>query len=133
LVPAFYFKDGEAVDEPIEAGLFVKAAGDAVFKKVVANDPEILLFQVGEFGQLITNDAIKATEHRVQKASEAIERYTMALFFDPPMETVIFSDSELTQDSRYGGPTGAPCSYRQWHERSFDRYLVKEKATHTEQ
>jgi isopenicillin N synthase-like dioxygenase len=133
LLPAFYFEDGEAVDEPMEAGLFVKATGYEVFKKVAANDPEILLFQVGEFGQLITNDAIKATEHRVQKANRAIERYTMALFFSPPMETVIFSNSELTQDSRYGGPAGSPCSYRQWHERSFDRYLVKEEAVNGEQ
>jgi len=127
LLPAFYFVNGKEVSEPVEAGLFVKATRDGVFKKVVANDPEVLLFQVGEFGQLITNDAIKATEHRVQKANGAIERYTMALFFDPPMETIIYSVSELTKDARYGGSPGEPCSYQQWHERSFHRYLVKEE------
>ena len=94
---------------------------------MISNDPEVLLFQVGEFGQLATNDAIKATEHRVHKAEGSIERYTMALFFDAPMDTVIHSFSELTNDERYGGTPGAPCSYRKWHEGSFNRYLVKEQ------
>lgn len=127
LLPAFYFENGKAVSEPMEAGLFVKTKVDGVFKKVVANDPDILLFQVGEFGQLATNDAIKATEHRVQKAAGCVERYTMALFFSAPMETVIHSFSELTQDSRYGGNVGMPCSYGHWHEESFKRYIVKDE------
>jgi isopenicillin N synthase-like dioxygenase len=125
LLPAFYFVDGKSVEEPIEAGLFVKTTCDGVFKKVIANDPDVLMFQVGEFGQLITNDSVMATEHRVHKALGAIERYTMALFFAPPMETVIHSISALTKDSRYGGEAGTPCSYRDWHEASFNRYLVK--------
>ncbi len=127
LLPAFYFINGEAISEPIEAGLFVKTTLEGVFKKVVADDPEVLLFQVGEFGQLATNDAIKATEHRVHKASGCVERYTMALFFDAPMESVIHSHSELTQDPRYGANPGGACSYRHWHEESFKRYIVKEE------
>jgi len=127
LLPAFYFVNGEAIEEPIEAGLFVKASSESVFKKVVANDPNVLLFQIGEFGQLATNDAVKATEHHVQKASGCIERYTMALFFDAPMDAVIHSYSELTSDSRYGGNAGDPCSYAHWHEESFKRYIVTEE------
>ncbi len=127
LLPAFYFADGQSIAEPAEAGLFVKTTRDGVFKKVIANDPDVLMFQVGEFGQLMTNDGIKATEHRVHKALGAIERYTMALFFDPPMETVIHSVSELTKDARYGGGSGMACSYRQWHEGSFHRYIVQEE------
>jgi isopenicillin N synthase-like dioxygenase len=127
LLPAFYFVNGEMVPEPMEAGLFVKTTSEGIFRKVVADDPEVMMFQVGEFGQLVTDDAIRATEHRVHKASGCVERYTMALFFDPPMETLIHSSSELTRDSRYGGVPGEPCSYRQWHENSFNRYLVKEE------
>lgn len=123
ITPASYFKEGTPVPEPEEAGLFVKVQG--VFKKVVA-DPEIMMFQVGEFGQLVMNDAIQATEHLVKKAHGSIERYAMALFFDAPMQTTIYSTSELTQDSRYGGPSGSPCSYQRWHEESFKRYIVKE-------
>jgi isopenicillin N synthase-like dioxygenase len=71
------------VPEPPEAGLFVKVQG--TFKKVAA-DPEVMMFQVGEFGQLVTNDAIRATEHRVHKAPDSIERYAMALFFNAPQK-----------------------------------------------
>jgi isopenicillin N synthase-like dioxygenase len=126
LIPASYFVNGEAVPEPVEAGLFVKATSEGVFKKVIADDPEVLMFQVGEFGQLATNDVIKATEHRVHKALGSVERYAMALFFNPPMQTVIHSYSELTQDARYGGAQGEPCSYHRWNEESFKRYIVKE-------
>ena len=125
LLPAFYFLNGKPVSEPPEAGLFVKTTHDGIFKKVNSNNPEVLLFQVGEFSQLATNDRIQATEHRVHKAKDDIERYTMALFFSAPMDTVIYSLSELTQDERYSGPPGSPCSYRQWHENTFNRYLVK--------
>ncbi len=127
LLPAFYFAGGKAIHEPIEAGLFVKTTRDGIFKKVMANDPDVMMFQVGEFGQLVTNDAINATEHRVHKAIGAVERYTMALFFDPPMDMLVHSTSELTKDARYGGIPGAPCSYRRWHEESFKRYIVKEE------
>ncbi len=127
ILPSFYFANGEAIPEPREAGLFVKTTLGGVFKKVVADDPEVMMFQVGEFGQLVSDDAIRATEHRVHKASGCVERYTMALFFDAPLDTVIHSVSELTKDARYGGTSGEPCSYRQWHEESFKRYLVKEE------
>ncbi len=127
LLPAFYFMDGEPISEPMEAGLFVRTSTGGPFRKVVSDDPEILLFQVGEFGQLVNNDTIKATEHRVHKAKGSVERYTMALFFNAPMDTVIHSTSTLTSDERYGGISGAPCSYRQWHEASFNRYVVKEE------
>jgi isopenicillin N synthase-like dioxygenase len=124
ITPATYFVEGEQVAEPREAGLFVKIEGK--FKKIQA-DPSILMFQTGEFGQLVTHDAIRATEHRVHKAQDShIERYAMALFFNAPMNTVIHSFSKLTQDARYGGMTGDPCTYQHWHEESFKRYIVKD-------
>lgn len=123
IIPATYFIEGYQVPEPNEAGLFVKVKG--AFKKIQA-DPEVMMFQVGEFGQLVMNDVIKATEHLVRKASSScVERYAMALFFDAPMGTVINSFSELTQDARYGGNAGDPCTYQHWHEESFKRYLVE--------
>ena len=67
LIPAVYFEEGKQVDEPADAGLFVKPTNGIEFEKVVANDPDVMLFQVGEFGQIVTNDAIKATEYRVQR------------------------------------------------------------------
>jgi isopenicillin N synthase-like dioxygenase len=126
LLPAVYFVDGQQVDEPEEAGLFVRTSSNDVWRKVKADDPDVLLFQVGEFGQLVVNDAIRATEHRVHKASGKVERYTMALFCDAPMDVVIHSTSELTSDSRYGGGKGTPCSYKRWNEETFKRFLVKD-------
>ncbi|MBS0636242.1 MAG: isopenicillin N synthase family oxygenase, partial [Verrucomicrobia bacterium] len=94
LIPAVYFEEGKQVDEPADAGLFVKPTNGTEFEKVVANDPDVMLFQVGEFGQLVTNDAIKATEHRVQRPlAGSIERYCMALFFDVSMDMVVDSTS----------------------------------------
>lgn len=123
ITPATYFVEGVEVSEPEEAGLFVNVGGP--FKKIQA-DLDVMMFQVGEFGQLATDDAIRATEHRVHKAvGSSVERYAMALFFDAPMETVIHSLSQLTQDSRYGGMAGDPCTYQRWHEESFKRYIVK--------
>lgn len=128
LIPGFYFADGKMIAEPNEAGLFIKTSSDGQFKKVAADDPDVMLFQVGEFGQLVTDDAIRATEHRVDKAIGSVERYAMALFFEAPMETVIHSSSELTKDARYGGEAGTPCTYHRWQEGSFKRYLVQEEA-----
>lgn len=122
ITPAIYFVEGMETAEPIEAGLFVRVGNR--FKKVIA-DPEVLMFQVGEFGQLATHDGIRATEHRVHKAKNLqIERFAMALFFDAPLDLVIHSFSELTQDARYGGGPGDPCTYQHWHEESFKRYIV---------
>lgn len=125
LVPAFYFEEGKQIPEPEEAGLFVKI-GDT-YKKVVADDPNVMMFQVGEFGQLVMNDKIRATKHRVQKATGNVERYTMVLFTDAPMDAVIHSTSELTNDSRYRGMAGDPCSYRDWNARTFERYIVRDE------
>jgi isopenicillin N synthase-like dioxygenase len=125
LIPAYYFVDGKEVPEPEEAGLFVKTNAEGVYRKVVAN-PDVMMFQVGEFGQLATNDEIRATEHRVHKADGNVERYSMALFADAPMNAVIHSTSVLTNDSRYGGGPGDPCSYRRWNDETFKRFLVKD-------
>ncbi len=123
LAPSCYFLSGKRIPEPLEAGLFVRIEGK--FYKVEA-DPEVMMFQVGEFGQLATNDGIRATEHRVHKPFDSdIERYTIAVFFNAPMETVIYSSSELTKDARYGGSSGDPCSYERWNEESFKRYIAR--------
>ena len=124
LMPAFYFSDNEPIAEPDEAGLFVRLKNEE-YKKVVSDDPSVLLFQVGEFGQLAMDDKIIATEHRVHKARGGIERFTLAVFFDPSQETLIHSKSVLTQDPRYG--TEESCTYQRWSEESYKRYLVEDE------
>lgn len=127
LMPAFYFIDGKPIPEPTEAGLFVRTKEGKQFYKVVSDDPDVVLFQVGEFGQLASNDTIKATEHLVHKAKGGVERYTMALFINAAMDVVIHSHSELTSDARYSSGPGGPCAFQHWHEASMNRYLVKDR------
>lgn len=127
ILPAFYFLDGQQAPEPDEAGLFVRVDKNGKFKKVSAQDYDVMMFQVGEFGQLASNDAIRATEHRVKKADGCIERYTMALFFNAQEDVIIHSTSELTQDARYGGKAGDPCSYKRWSEETYKRFRVIEE------
>jgi len=79
---------------------------------------------VGEFAQLVTDDAIKATAHKVHKASGPIERYTMAVFFNPSLDTLIHSQSELTRDARYGGNKGDACLFRHWDEESYKLFFA---------
>jgi isopenicillin N synthase-like dioxygenase len=124
LLPAYYFTEkGDLVPEPEEAGLYVRAADDTEFKKVVSDDHDVLLFQAAEWGQIASNDAIRATEHRVHKAHGNIERFTMALFFAPDYESTVNSTSVLTQDERYSGGK----RYLDWHLASLKRYEVQEE------
>jgi len=126
ILPALYFANGKLIAEPPEAGLFIRISERSPFKKVSGDFFDVMMFQVGEFGQLVTDDGIRATEHCVHKAFGAIERYTLAVFFDAPMDIPIYSQSTLTNDTRYGAKRGEPCTYRHWNEASFQRYLVKE-------
>jgi len=121
LLPASYFDGENQIDEPEEAGLHVKTANDTDFKKVVA-DKDVMLFQIGEACQLLTNDSTLATKHRVDKAHGSVERYTMALFFALSDKSEIHSTSRLTKDKRFG--EGKFCTYGNWHQASIARYKV---------
>lgn len=132
LLPAFYYKDGVNIPEPEEAGLFVRRHDDEKFYKVVSDDPEVMLFQTGQFAQLSTNGQMKATEHRVHSADDSsIERYTMAVFISPENEATISSNDPLALDDRYQyKPNGEKrtdglCTYLDWHINSINRYEAK--------
>ncbi len=127
LIPAYYFRNEVELEEPEEAGLYILPPQGKQFEKIFATDKNILLFQVGEFGQLLSNDRIQATKHVVRKAQGEIERFTFALFFVPDDNTVIQSNSILTQDERYKLHQLADGSlrYGEWHQASFERYRAK--------
>ena len=124
LMPAYYFRDGIEVAEPEEAGLFIKPTNQHDFVKIEAHDKSVLLFQVGEFGQLASHDQIRATEHCVKKAKGNIERYTFALFNSAADEALIQSRSVLAQDARYSEHVtqNDRICYRDWQAASFARY-----------
>lgn len=124
LIPAYYFLDGTQIDEPEEAGLFILPTHKTQFEKVNIMDKNIILFQVGEFGQLASHDQIRATKHLVKSTKKGIERYTFALFYSLCEEVVIQSKSELIHDARYTNHCSADGSicYGAWEKASYDRY-----------
>lgn len=124
LMPAYYFRNGIEIDEPQDAGLYIMPSNSERFEKIDAADKSIMLFQVGEFLQLASNDRIRATKHLVKKTTGSVERFTFALFFSAQDDTVILSHSELTQDTRYlehKSPDGS-ISYGEWEAASYERY-----------
>lgn len=127
LLPAYYFRDGVEVEEPEEAGLYILPTHGKTFEKVPTPDKSILLFQVGEFSQLASNDRICATKHMVKKAKGNIERFAFALFHSAADDTVIHSTSILANDARYLENMSADKSidYDRWQIASYARYRAK--------
>lgn len=127
LMPAYYFKDGVEVEEPEDAGLYIMPSNGNQFEKIDATDKSVMLFQVGEFIQLASNDQIRATKHLVKKTQKSIDRYTFALFLSTHDDTIITSHSELTQDRRYIEqklPDGR-ISYGKWEAASYEQYRAR--------
>ncbi len=127
LLPAYYFCDGKEIAEPAEAGLYIKPTNGTQFEKIYADDKSVLLFQVGEFGQLFSHDRIRATEHIVKKAKGGIERLTFALFYCPDDNAIVNPRSVLTTDARYikNKTKDGKISYGAWSRASFERYRVQ--------
>ena len=129
LMPAYYFRDGVEISEPDEAGLYIIPSDGDEFEKIESSGKDILLFQVGEFGQLISDDRIKATKHMVRKAKGQIERFTFALFYSADDHTIIKSNSKLIHDERYQShqfPDGS-ISYDEWQKASYEKYKAIRK------
>ena len=127
LIPAYYFQNSKVVDEPKEAGLYIVPSHGNSFEKITVSEKSIMLFQVGEFGQLISNDRIKATKHLVKKADSEIERFTFALFFSAEDNVIIKSNSILKQDPRYlqQQKQDGSISYKSWETASYAQYRVR--------
>lgn len=121
LLPATYFFEEKEIEEPQEAGLYVRRSKEESYKKVMIADRNVILFQVGEFAQLISDDKMIATKHFVHKSNAPLDRCTMAVFIEPLGNRVVHSKSVLTNDARYK----EPFTYEEWAKNSYDRYLVK--------
>lgn len=128
LIPAYYFMDGQEIEEPNDAGLHVLPTNSEHFFKVDATDKSILFFQVGEFAQLISNDRMKATKHFVKNTNEPIERFTFALFFNPNEDMIINTQSQLKIDERYFNNqfVDGSISYKKWADASYARYRASQ-------
>jgi isopenicillin N synthase-like dioxygenase len=127
LMPAYYFQDGIEIEEPDETGLYIIPHSGQQFEKVYALDKSVMLFQAGEFGQLASNDRIRATKHLVKKAYHRIERYAFALFLSVSKDFHIKSTSELTEDLRYQNNRAddGSISFDAWEKASYENYRSK--------
>lgn len=126
LIPAHYFKDGVAVQEPEDAGLYIVPHHSDQLEKVNVPDKSIMLFQAGEFGQIISNDRIHATQHLVKKSPVGTERFSFALFVNIVHDYVVKTTSELINDPRFKKAVRADGSltYGDWRIATYDRYRV---------
>lgn len=126
LIPAYYFKDEQEIEEPLGAGLYIQPHDEHDFVKIQVNDPSTLLFQVGEFGQLLSNDRIRATKHFVKKAPPGIERITFALFYSAEYTHAVVSQSELIYDARYAmNAENGRMTYQKWEQASLEQYRAR--------
>lgn len=111
LCSAAYLKDGNVIPEPADCGLIIEG-------KKITYDTDVLLFQVGEAAELISNGKITATNHRVKKAHGIrCERYTFAIFFNADPNFKIHSNVLKYNDRFHSG-----MKYKDWFEAAFKRY-----------
>lgn len=134
LLPGIHYYQDKTIDEPEEAGLYVKKTGATHFQKVDSSDRKILYFQIGETAQLAHNDRVIATEHRVAAIDPDspladAERFTLAVFFALGMDHVIRSSSVLTQNNpRWKGtpvpgmPGVTESTFGQFHNSTLDYF-----------
>lgn len=116
LCPGVTFKDGECVPCPPGAGLYVQG-------KEIRLPQDSLIIQVGEAAELVSNGRFKATEHSVRKAYGGYERYSFAVFFDPPPDYIIDSNIS-TYDDRYK----QGMKYAEWSKATYMKYNQSQEA-----
>jgi len=110
LCPAIYLSDGEIVQQPINTGLVIQG-------KEVVVEKDIVLLQVGEAAELISNGKITATDHFVKKSPPGYERYTFVLFLDAAPNVRIYSNITKYNDRYIPGMT-----YHEWSLAPFKKY-----------
>lgn len=113
LCPEIFYQDEHEVLKPPDSGLYI-------LDQEVSTPKDIILFQIGEVAELITNGLVQATKHYVKKAYGP-ERFTFALFFAPltPFKIICKKPSVLEkyQDRYVEGMTT-----EEWYLRSYKKY-----------
>ena len=115
LCPEVYFrhqdgKDGERVERPENSGLFIE-------DKEIRTPSDVMLFQVGEIAQILSNDEIRATGHYVKQAPEGYSRFSFAHFFDLASDHKLYSKTKEFSDRFVNGMT-----YEEWAKATYNKY-----------
>lgn len=110
LCPEIYEKEGAIVSKPKGSGLYI-------LDKEISIPDDVLIFQIGEVMELITDGAIRATEHFVKKAYDGYGRYTFAFFCDPPFDLRINCSNPIVME-KYKDRYTPNMTYEEWNDRS---------------
>lgn len=120
LCPEVFYKDGKVIRRPKDSGLYIEGTP-------VAPPADIVLFQMGEVLELMSNGDVRATDHWVRKAYDGSERFAMAVFFDP-LDEVVINCSNSDVIAKYADRFEPGISYEEWGRRSLLKYNPKELA-----
>lgn len=125
LCPEVYYRHSQRVPRPEGGGLYIEG-------KPVSPPTSIMLIQMGEVIELLSNGSVRATDHYVgkPKVRDGSERFALALFLDPVGDFTIrctnpdvrakYADRfPLTEDS---------ITYEEWGNRSLAKYNPKNLA-----
>jgi len=112
LTPEIYFKKNKLVSKPTGSGLYIR-------DKAIDVDEDVLIFQIGEVLQLITNNQVTATKHHVKKAMDCSERFAFACFFEPEDDMLLNSTVGEYNERFISG-----MSYKEWSDASLKQYLI---------
>ncbi len=118
LCPAIYRQGDQIVDEPAEAGLYIKG-------RKISVPSDVLMFQVGETAELLSNGEITATEHYVKKPlNGAYERFAFALFCAPPNSLYLNPSNKSVIEKYQARLSGGGMTFEQWNAKAFERYYI---------
>lgn len=117
LCPELFFKDTIPISKPENSGLHILG-------QEISLSDDVILFQIGEVMELMTNGEVTATNHLVKKAYDGVERFTFALFFDAPDDMILHCNNpEVIK--KYEDRFTPDMNFSLWNDRSLAKYSVK--------
>ncbi len=120
LCPEVFYKDGKVISRPKGSGLYIEG-------EPVAPPSDIVLFQMGEVLELMSNGAVRSTDHWVVKARDGSERYSMAVFLDP-LDHFEITCTNPDVIAKYADRFRPGITYEEWGAASYAKYNPKELA-----
>jgi isopenicillin N synthase-like dioxygenase len=113
-----FFKDGQPIDKPKGSGLYI-------LEEEISCPTHIMLCQIGEWPELLTDGKVNATLHHVKKALNGASRYAFALFMDPDNnQTVQCNNPDVLK--KYEDRYKPGIDYTGWNDASLKKYNPKE-------
>lgn len=115
LCPEFYYKNGQKVSKPKDSGLYI-------LDKEISPPEDVLMFQIGEMAELLTQGRVQATRHYVKKAYDGHERFTFALFFASTRSLPVPPQNDARVLQKYQDRYIEGMTTEDWHQRSLSKY-----------